>query len=74
MPPAGHKLPMFMPHARPRALSSRRTTSSKTSSASLGAVMMMEGEWEARPRLYSLPYMITHSAGWVRTAEETRAR
>lgn len=32
------------------------------------------GEWDDRNRLYSIPYNITHSAGWPRAAETTRAR
>lgn len=32
------------------------------------------GEWEDRNRLYSIPFMITHSAGWLGAAETTRPR
>lgn len=31
-------------------------------------------EWEDRNRLYSIPFNITHSAGWVGAAETTRPR
>lgn len=31
-------------------------------------------EWEDRNRLYSIPYNITHSAGWLGAAETTRPR